>query len=59
MDEGPKRGDKHYRIYCPTCDREGVMAGWRYMTTGKEVPPEKLSCPECNGKIEILGRVDQ
>ena len=58
-DKGPKRGDKHYSFYCPKCERHGTMAGWRNMLTGEEVPPERIRCPECNGELEILGRVDQ
>jgi hypothetical protein len=29
------------------------------MLTGKPVPPEEVGCPECGGKLEVLGREDQ
>jgi hypothetical protein len=58
-DKYPPRGVPHYKIYCPDCKRQGVMAGWTYAMTGEPVPPEKLSCPECGSRVEVLGRADQ
>jgi hypothetical protein len=57
--EGPPRGEPRYRVYCAHCERFGSIAGWRYMLTGKPVPPEEVGCPECGGKLEVLGREDQ
>jgi len=61
MDEadGPARGVPHYRVYCPKCERHAVIAGWRYMLTDQPIPPEDVTCPECNTKFEVLGREDQ
>lgn len=57
--DGPRRGDPHYRVYCPTCNREGIFAGWRWLLTGELISPEQFRCPECGTKVEVLGRVDQ
>lgn len=55
----PPRGEPRYRVYCSQCERFGSIAGWRYMMTGEPIPPEEVTCPECNTKFEVLGREDQ
>lgn len=56
---GPARDAKRYKFFCPSCERHGVIAGWRHMLTGEEASPETFSCPDCQVKVEILGREDQ
>jgi hypothetical protein len=58
-DTGPARDAKRWKVFCPSCKRHAVMAGWVYSLTGKDVPPEELSCPDCHVKFEVLGREDQ
>jgi len=57
--DGPSRDALRYKVWCPKCERHGVMAGWSYMLTGKPVPPEEFTCPQCHTKLEVLGREDQ
>jgi hypothetical protein len=61
IEDGPKRGDPRYRIYCPRCDRFGVVAGWRRLVSGEFVPPEQIlvACPQCDEPVEVMERIDQ
>lgn len=56
---GPQRDDHRYRVFCPSCQRHGVFAGWRNLLTGERVSPDEFTCPDCNVRVEVLGREDQ
>ena len=56
--EGPPRDLPQWRVHCPSCKRDGIMA-FRHLLSGKPVPPEEFTCPDCHVKVEILGRHDQ
>jgi rubredoxin len=56
---GPPRGLPRYRFYCPQCQRHGVQAWQNILYPSLPVDPETFTCPDCNVRVEILGREDQ